>query len=368
MDIKNTTKAVAPTYFPLKLAETGGLGVLLEAVGRVGGEESLHIIVDIETLDVVADAYVYSVGLAVLADSGTNLRYVGSATWPVALGKGDTEALTAHLSTVVFHVKTHNGADPDLVDSITGADGSLTREQTGEYLRKLQTISTTARGEEDVRWYSRGKDFDLPKLNAMAGSGGLGIPFWRLHCLRDLFSGFGGTPRVPKYTGGWKVTHRAGEDALLEANELAWALVHLRQVTVDRENDPVLEREAYARRNAVTRASNIRTLPYGAVLAYKDLKGKRLAGFTSGTHMAIMVPEGMLPDTPPKLGEHVTLPLGKEPPRDSITSTSGGQVEEILDLPIVAPTGPEELLNVVAVTQHGVPIVSRRHQEGEKPD
>lgn len=87
----------------------------------------------------------------------------------------------------------------------------------------------TAHHCTNAHYWSRGKDFDFPILNAHAAQKGFEYPwmesFWNIHCLRDLEYFTGIKPEAEN-----KHPHRAATDAFHEAKHLALILNKLEQL------------------------------------------------------------------------------------------------------------------------------------------
>lgn len=196
----------------------------LAGVAKLWGDETapdkeLDIVVDIETLGVAVGSVVYSIALGALitAESSTQLHgvYCGATTWAIEADG------TVDLATLKWHVEqrlraTGSVIDSQLAQALVPTEEVLSQEETVDRLKEV--VDRFPKGV--VHYYSRGKDFDFPHLDAMAERVGksIGWPFYKIRDLRDMvaaakMAGF-------KDMRPTKGNHIAVVDVAAEVNEL----------------------------------------------------------------------------------------------------------------------------------------------------
>lgn len=199
-------------------------------------DDMLHAVVDIETMGVGNDAAIYSFAIGFIAVRAKYVEYLGGMSIAIA-PRGSVD-----LSTLRWHAKQHKGVDKDLLVALTyGVEHVTAVKEINKVLLTAQEVC------KDTLYYSRGKDFDFPKMNHLADLAAVGLAwkFYNFRCLRDMVGSLDSKP-TPK----WEVTHVAGEDMVLELNELA-ACKGWRVVGVPMPPQPVAQIAAQAPTKAV---------------------------------------------------------------------------------------------------------------------
>ena len=185
----------------------------------------IHVVIDIETLGTVASMLKKGT-CPIIQAAFTEVSHIGSE-WIIANGNctpfslGNQHEFDADQDTVYWHTTNNN---ENYVSQLRDAlECSL--DQADVFRRWLEAINARAKNEgKEVRYWSRGKDFDFPILTSYAMQNNFTYPFMRdygfsrTHCIRDLEKFFG--------IDGKQFKNSNPHDAMYDSEQEAKVLCH----------------------------------------------------------------------------------------------------------------------------------------------
>lgn len=190
-------------------------------------KNAVHLVIDVETTGLVET--IATKGGCEILEAAVSVVY-----WDKFLEKWTTTAPKGVMFPVqfkeaeesVFNWYHSSEANKKNMNDMAIAISMLKDPRHSDFNAAIQSILEGAQktlGDIDVHYWSRGKDFDFPILNAHAAQKGFEYPwlkaFHNRHCLRDLEYFTGIKPEAEN-----KHPHRAATDALHEAKHLALIL------------------------------------------------------------------------------------------------------------------------------------------------
>lgn len=185
----------------------------------------IHVVIDAETLGTVASMLKKGT-CPILQAAYIEVQYVADQ-WQIVSGNcatfslGNQNELDACQETVNWHTTNNNA---NYVSQLKASlDAQL--DSADAFRQWLEAINARAKNEDkEVRYWSRGKDFDFPILTSYAMQNNFTYPFMRdygfarTHCIRDLEKFFG--------IDGKQFKNANQHDAFCDAEQEARVLCH----------------------------------------------------------------------------------------------------------------------------------------------